>query len=159
MKTWNRERKRTRDRLLQYDTSIVPTPYSTSMPMIYPWQNASLAILSHQIFKLVQLNGYTGTEELLFRRFSSGAVQYYSSLEEFPVPGIVGDLYLDTTTQIVYYYTTTTGEVDAENIAAIGGVIVDYSVTNNETAVYLPIRALPIEPLLLNCGTAAEYID
>lgn len=159
MLTWNRERKRTRDRLLQYDTSIVPTPYSISMPMIYPWQNASLAILSHQFFKLAQLNGYTGTEELLFRRFNGSAIHPYETLENFPVPGIQGDLYLETSTQIVYYYTTTTGEVNTENITAIGGVIVDYSMINNETAIYLPIRALPIEPLLLNCGTAAEYID
>lgn len=159
MKTWNRERKRTRDRLLQYDTTIVPTPYSTSIPMIYPWQNASLAILSHQIFKLAQTSGYTGTEDLLFRRFNGGAIHPYKTLEEFPIPGIQGDLYLETSTQIVYYYTTTTGEIDAENIAAVGGVIVDYSVANNETAIYLPIRALTIEPLLLNCGDAAEYID
>ena len=68
------------------------------MPTIYPWENASLAILSHQIFKLAQASGYTGPEDLLFRRFDAGAIHNYSSLAEFPVPGVEGDLYLDTNT-------------------------------------------------------------
>lgn len=161
MKTWNRQRFKTRDRLLNYDSTVVPMipTAGASMPTIYPWENASLAILSHQIFKLAQASGYTGTEDLLFKRFNTGAVHYYSSLEEFPIPGTVGDLYLDTTTQIVYYYVTTTNEVDATKIAIIGGAIVGYSIIGNETYLYLPIRALPIEPLLLDCGNAAEYID
>ena len=116
-------------------------------------------ILSHQIFKLAQASGYTGPEDLLFRRFDAGAIHHYSSLAEFPVPGVEGDLYFDTSTQIVYYYVTTLGEVDAARIAIIGGAIVGYSVISNETYLYLPIRALPMEDIILNSGDAAEYID
>ena len=161
MKTWNRERFRTRDRLLEYDTSIMPlTPTAgASMPMIYPWENASLAILSHQIFKLAQASGYTGPEDLLFKRFDAGAIHHYSSLADFPVPGVEGDLYFDTTSQIVYYYVSTTNEIDAAKIALVGGAIVGYSVVSNETYLYLPIRALPLEDIIFNSGDAAEYID
>ena len=62
MKTWNRERKKTRDRLLDYDASIMPImPSTASLPYIYPWENITLSILSNQIFKVAQLNGYTGS--------------------------------------------------------------------------------------------------
>lgn len=161
MKTWNRQRFKTRDRLLNYDSTVVPIIPTAGalMPTIYPWENASLAILSHQIFKLAQASGYTGSEDLLFKRFDAGAIHHYSSLAEFPVPGIEGDLYFDTTTQIVYYYVTTLGEVDAARIAIIGGAIVGYSIISNETYLYLPIRALPMEDIILNSGDAAEYID
>ena len=163
MKTWNRERFKTRDRLLEYDASIMPltpTAGASSIPMIYPWENASLAILSHQIFKLAQASGYTGPEDLLFKRFDAGVIHSYSTLDEFPVPGIVNDLYLDTTTQILYYYVATTNPIDVDKIAIIGGAIVGYSIIGDktETRLYLPVRALPMEDIIYNCGDAAEYI-
>lgn len=163
MKTWNRERFKTRDRLLEYDTSIMPlTPTAgASMPMIYPWENASLAILSHQIFKLAQTNGYTGPEELLFEKFNGGSVYKYDTLNNFPAIGAVGNLYIDISTGIIYYYISTTQQVNAEKIAIVGGAIVGYSVVGDitETHLYLPIRALPIENLIYDCSDAAEYID
>lgn len=163
MKTWNRERFKTRDRLLEYDTSIMPlTPIAgASMPMIYPWENASLAILSHQIFKLAQASGYTGSEELLFEKFNGSHIHTYDKLIMFPSIGIIGDLYLDLETGILYYYISTSQSVDTEKIAIVGGAIVGYSIVGDvtETHLYLPVRALPIENLIYDCGDAAEYID
>lgn len=156
-----RERRRTRDRLLEYDPSIViPTPHTAGLRMIYPWENASLAILSHQIFKLAQANGYTGPEELLFKKFNGGNIYKYDTLNDFPVTGTTGDLYIDISTGIVYYYISTSQSVDAEKIAIIGGAIVGYSIVGDttETHLYLPIRALPVENLIYDCGDAAEYI-
>ena len=163
MKTWNRERFRTRDRLLEYDTSIMPLipTAGASMSMIYPWENASLAILSHQIFKLAQASGYTGPEELLFEKFNGSHIHKYDKLIMFPSIGIIGDLYLDLETGILYYYISTSQSVDTEKIAIVGGAIVGYSIVGDvtETHLYLPIRALPIENLIYDCGDAAEYID
>lgn len=163
MKTWNRERFRTRDRLLEYDTSIMPlTPTAgASMPMIYPWENASLAILSHQIFKLAQASGYTGPEELLFEKFNGGSIYKYDTFNDFPAIGTAGNLYMDISTGIVYYYISTSQLVDAEKIAIVGGAIVGYSIVGDvtETHLYLPIRALPLENIIFNSGDAAEYID
>ena len=81
MKTWNRERKRTRDRLLDYEFTIVPPhphsggiPFifpietdssipildaaSTVLPIIYPWENVQLDFLEDEIFgyQLVKYN-------------------------------------------------------------------------------------------------------
>lgn len=160
MKTWNRERKKTRDRLLDYDASIMPImPSTASLPYIYPWENITLSILSNQIFKVAQLNGYTGDQQDLFRHFNGGALNRYESINDFPVPGVFGDLYFDTSTQILYYYVVAPGQLDTNLIARISGAIVGYSIVANETYLYLPIRALPIEDIIIHGGTAAEYID
>lgn len=158
---WNYERYRTRDRLLEYDFTIYPAaPHTAGLTMIYPWENTILNELSHNFFQLAKKNGYTGPEELLFSRFNGGSVHSYSTLDEFPAPGIVNDLYLDTTTQILYYYVATTNPIDVDKIAIIGGAIVGYSIIGDETEtrLYLPIRALPMEDVIYNCGDAAEYI-
>jgi len=41
-----KERWRTRDRLLEYDESIMPLrPHSAGLSMIYPWENVTLLTL------------------------------------------------------------------------------------------------------------------
>ena len=160
MKTWNRERKRTRDRLLNYDSSIMPFhPSTASIPVVYPWEQTQLSMLSHQIYKIALSNGYTGNEQLLFRHFNGSAFYYYNSITDFPMRGILGDLYFDLSTQVLYYYAVAPGELDPEKIALVGGAIVGYSIVTNETYLYLPVRALPMEDIILNSGTAAEFID
>ena len=92
MKTWNRERKRTRDLLLEYDINIMPPhprsggimvvypwgssaydnivdnyvprqPHTTTLSMIYPWENTSLNILNYQLYLIAVQNGFEGTQE------------------------------------------------------------------------------------------------
>ena len=141
MLDWNKERKRTRDRLLDYDFSIVPAyPHSAGLPMVYPWENITLSQLSHQFFTLAQKNGYEGSEEELWKRFYHHSV-VYGTLDSFPIPGEENTLYLDIETEILYYYKNISGEIDAAKIAVVGGAIVGYSEILDVTYVYIPIRA------------------
>lgn len=59
MKTWNRERKRTRDRLLRYDFNMAPAaPQTAELPYVYPWENLRLNQLGRQIYELACQNGF-----------------------------------------------------------------------------------------------------
>lgn len=40
---WNYERKRTRDRLIEYTINIIaPMPHSINLPYIYPWDTKQI---------------------------------------------------------------------------------------------------------------------
>lgn len=166
MKTWNRERKRTRDRLLEYDFCIVPPhPHSAGLPMVYPWENTNLSMLSYQLFYLAQKAGFTGTEEEFFARFGNNDGHVIKgTLSTFPQIGDTRNLYLDEETGIVYYFKQTSYPVIVEVAARVGVAIVGKSlvgVDNTEvwmTNLYIPIRALLIEDTILDCGDAAEFI-
>lgn len=163
MITWNRQRKRTRDRLLQYDFTRIPAlPHSAGLPFIYPWENYAVSALSSQLFQLAQLHGYTGSEEGFWQRFITGSV-IMGTLSTFPEIGDEGCLYLDTETDILYYFKETTAPINQQLLAVVGGAIIDTSIIEGEIPqiirMYIPIKALPIENLILDCGTAAEFID
>lgn len=92
-----RERRRTRDLLLEYDKSIMPphprvaglsniyswgstplddlngveppTPEQQNIYSIYPWENTSLSIFSNQLYKVAIINGFVGTEREFIDRF------------------------------------------------------------------------------------------
>ena len=153
---WNRERYRTRDRLLDYTLNLYPIIQPIAeMPYIYPWENIQLGILSKQILELAKQNGYTGDEQLLWERFSEGTI-VTGTLNTFPIPGDEKKLYLDTETTILYYFKFTTNELDFNLIARIGGAIVGTSIIGDTVDIikylYLPIHALPIENTILNNG-------
>lgn len=159
---WNRERHRTRDRLLEYDFNIYPEVFhSGGLAMIYPWENIAIAQLSKQFIEVAKMNGYTGSEEDLWKRFSSGTV-LFGTLETFPVPGNENDIYFDTQTEILYYFKSIPTTVYSDIAEKIGAAIVGISkIEDQETAlsyVYIPVRAMPLENLIYDCGDAAEYI-
>lgn len=123
---WNYERYRTRDLLLEYDTNIMPphpraggisvvypwgssvwdnvvdmsipnTPHTTTLAMVYPWENTSLNILSHQLFLLAVMNGFNGTEEdfkELFTSYVGSRSITFATYANFPEEGITSKLYL-----------------------------------------------------------------
>lgn len=153
---WNRERYRTRDRLLEYDFHIYPAePHSAGLAMVYPWENIFLDQIAYQLLQIARNHGYTGDEELFWRRFADGEL-HTATLETFPVPGEEYHLYLDTDTNILYYFRIAT-TVDAERLEENGGEIVGEAEDGN-IYVYLPIRALLIENTIIDCGSAADYI-
>lgn len=155
---WNHERHRTRDRLLEYDINIMPPrPHSAGLSMVYPWENVSLNMLETQILALARKNGFDGTDSEFWNHFVDGKV-HISILAEFPMPGIVGDLYLDTETDILYYFKEYAGELNEEQIARVDAARVDYSQVYDITYLYIPIRSLLIEDTILNCGTSEEVI-
>lgn len=48
---WNKERFRTRDRLLEYDSMIMPLmPHSAGLSVVYPWEDILFSGLAHQLF-------------------------------------------------------------------------------------------------------------
>lgn len=95
-----RERKRTRDLLLEYDISIMPprpradglsiafpwgnanlidntdgtmppTPTAAEMASLYPWANTAITILMHQFYIVAVQHGYTGSEQDYFNSFGT----------------------------------------------------------------------------------------
>ena len=155
-------RKLTRDLLLEYDFNIMPPrpraaglgaiynwgnfipfferigelpfpPIQTNIGMIYPWENTALSIFSHQLYKVMIMHGFVGSEE----DFYNGFINYVSDREiifddynNFPENGSTQLLYFDLQEKILYYW-------------------------ENE---YKPVNALLIENTILNSGTAADEI-
>ena len=153
MKTWNRERKRTRDRLLEYDFNIVPPhPHTAGLSMLYPWENLQISMIGIAILQLARKNGFSGDDAAFWERFSEGAV-IKGAAATFPATGHSNNLYLDEDTGTLYYFKENSTPINVEVAEEIGAII-----TSNNN-LYIPIRALLIENTILNCGDAAEYID
>lgn len=152
-----RERKRTRDRLLDY--ALPPRPHTAGLAMVYPWENSSLTILSHQLFQIARNNGFTGEESEFLTKFSSSAGGVnIGTIDTFPVPGVEDQLYLDISTEILYYFKIAPDGISAEIADKVGAEVVGRA-DDNSIYVYIPVRALPIEPLLLDCGSSTELVD
>lgn len=156
-----RERRRTRDRLLEYDIPL--NPHAAGLSMVYPWENLSLSVLSEQILSIAKKYNFKGTNKDFWERFSGGTI-ITGTLDSFPIEGNEANLYLDTETNILYYFKITTYNVSDEIVAKIGAAIVQRSIVAGseetfETRLYIPVRALPLENLIYDCGDAAEYID
>lgn len=109
MKTWNRERKRTRDLLLEYDLNIMP-PHPRSggiMPMIYPWENYNLSALNYQLYLIAKNGGFEGTLDefnTLFASFVGARSIIFVHTNEFPEEGATDKLYFDLDEKILYYW-------------------------------------------------------
>ena len=160
MKTWNRQRIKTRDRLFDYDLPIYPIIDKLQAP--YPWASANLSVLTKQLYEIALQNGFLGNQQSFISRFTNGSL-VQGTLNSFPIPGIPNTLYLDKETDILYYFRETTSELNLQLLARVGAAIVGHSIvgSTNETITYLyiPVRAMPLEDLILNCGSAAEYIS
>lgn len=163
VKNWNHERWRTRDRLLEYDISIMPPRlHLAGLRMVYPWENDNLSMLGREIYQIALNNGYAGEESDFWSHFSSGAI-INGTLNTFPVPGNESDLYLDIETNILYYFKITTELVYTDLAARVGIAVAGVSILEDTKTVthylYIPVRAMPMENLIFNSGNAAEYID
>lgn len=154
MDTWNRERKRTRDRLSDYEIS--------KFDLVYPWYNHSLNVLSKQLYELASKHGFTGTQDNLINNLFQNSIMI-ESFENFPIPGNINLLYLDNETSILYYFKETTNDINIEVAETVGAKIVgqntDEVTGNTITYMYIPVRAMLIENSIINGGDAAEYID
>jgi len=143
-----RERHRTRDRLLEYDPSIIiPTPHTAGLRMIYPWENFPLSILSEQILMLAKKHGYSGSSSEFWERFSNGSL-VIGTINTFPQHGNEFSLYLDKETDILYCYKIIKNkDIDESLIAKIGAAIVGTSIISPEDSyiyLYVPIKAINI---------------
>lgn len=155
------ERWRTRDRLLEYDSNIMPPrPHSAGLSMIYPWENINLTNLAKAIYQIAINHGFTGTENNFWEKFTIGTGTIVTGIvATFPVPGEEDTLYLDLQTDILYYFKETTSFITPTEAIQYGIEIVGISQDNSTQYLYIPIRAMLMEDTILNCGDAAEYID
>ena len=107
---WNRERWRTRDRLLEYDTNLVPPhPLAAGgIPiLIYPWENTSLNILFNQLYALAIQNGFLGTIDEFKQLFSNYVERkqiLFADYKDFPVVGDPDKFYFDQVEKILYHW-------------------------------------------------------
>lgn len=151
---WNIERWRTRDRL--FDNYYPPSPCSTGFNIIHPLENISLFILESSILKLAKQHGFNGSIDDFWNRFNSSEI-HYGTLNTFPVPGKDNDLYLDTETNILYYFKATKETIYTDLAARVDIAIVGISIIEDTeekiTYLYIPIKALPIEDLIYDTGT------
>lgn len=151
----NRERHRTRDLLLEYDLNIMPPhpraggiimlypwgsfdsvdmtvpsrPHTTTLSMVYPWENTSLNILMQQLYALALQNGFIGTLDdfkALFTSYVGPRSIMFAKYTDFPEEGIASKLYFDLEEKILYYW-------------------------DND---YIPVNAMIIANTILNGGEA-----
>ena len=154
-----KERWRTRDRLLEYDDAIMPPrPHRAGLRMVYPWEDLlSITVLEKKFYQLAVEHGYTGDMETFWERFIYGNV-HTGTLAEFPEIGDEHDLYLDVETDILYYFKATSETVYSDIAARVGVAIVGTSkIKDQETIVtymYIPVRAMPIQNLIYDCGNS-----
>lgn len=155
MKTWNRERKKTRDRLLDYE--LPPIPYSSCPLPVYPWTNLASQMQSY-LLEDAGKYGFDGSIDDLWNLLLKNNI-YVGTLNTFPLIGEKDILYLDTETDILYYFKSTNLPIDPDLIAKVGAAIVGTHVVGEDDMfidLYIPVRALPLENLIFNCGNAEE---
>ena len=147
-----RERKRTRDLLLEYD--VVPFHHRAGgLSIVYPWENTDISVFEQQFFKMARENGYNGTKEEFWKVFSSTGI-IPGELKAFPVPGDVTYLYFDVTTGIVYCFRNITTQEELDKLVEMGATVVGKSEDEQTNYLYIPIQTLLIENTTLYGGDA-----
>jgi len=103
-----KERWRTRDLLLEYDSRIMPPrPRAAGLGIIYPWENAPISSLVKQLFIIAAGSGYHGTETDFkehFGAYLSNKQIIFDSFINFPAVGSEEYLYFDLDEKILYYW-------------------------------------------------------
>lgn len=88
----------------RWRTSVLtlnPNDYqaANNIQTVYPWENIQRSQLSQQILKIAQDFGFEGTEEELWKRFSSGLLIITN---EFPIEGNEQTLYFNKESETLY---------------------------------------------------------
>ena len=126
-------RARTRDLLLEYDTSIMPPRADlTELNVIYPWRTMELNKLKDDLYSFASSSGYIGTQEEFNSDFGSYlnkeqqkiVFEYFIS---FPEEGETDKLYFDLEEKILYYWTGT-------NYAPVNTMLITNTILNGGEA-------------------------
>ena len=143
------ERKRTRDRLLEYDLPLHPR--AGGLAMVYPWEDNEKRVLKKQIYDIAVESGFNGSEHEFWNSFSGGQIITGINPFDFPVPGSEKNLYVSESSGAVYCFRVMTIEAIEDNLPA-GAIIV--ATVNNIAYLYIPIRAALLENAILFGGEA-----
>lgn len=146
-----RERKRTRDRLLEYDFDLPLHPRAGGLAMIYPWEDNEKRMLRKQIYDIAIESGFAGSEEEFWNNFSNGHIIFGKNPFCFPVPGNKKDLYYSESSGTVYCFRELTTQAIEENLPT-GAIVV--GVIDNIAYTYIPIRAMLLENAIIFGGEA-----
>lgn len=103
-----KERWRTRDLLLEYDSHIMPPrPRAAGLSIIYPWENSNTSILLKQLYEIAIGSGFIGTEidfKAHFGAYLQNKQIIFDTFENFPEIGSDEYLYFDLLEKILYYW-------------------------------------------------------
>ena len=103
-----KERRRTRDLLLEYDKAIMPPrPRAAGLGMVYPWETMPISIISKQLYALAVSSGFNGTEIDFKNKFGSYLQDkqiIYANYGDFPAEGELNKFYFDLEEKILYYW-------------------------------------------------------
>ena len=125
-------RHRTRDLLLEYDSTIVPLhPRAGGLTAVYPWETQNVTIMGDWLYAFAVKSGYNGSKEDFYKGFgayleSNQHEIIFDVYKNFPPIGTQNMLYFDTDEKILYYW-------DGE---------------------YIPVNAMLITETILNGGEA-----
>lgn len=105
---WNSARWETRDRLLDYEASLMPPALADlDMGSVYPWHTQSLRLLDHMLYQIAKLNGFEGDEEEFNALFFGFAAKQQIIFSPFPEEGEEGILYFNLEDKTLYYWDET----------------------------------------------------
>lgn len=107
----NNSRRQTRDLLLNVDGYNE----NQELPMVYPWENLQLSVLSQQLSKLGFSGGELSGED--GQQSDDNYSIVFGTLQTFPTPGNEDTLYFDTESGILYYFKQATATY--EQISAL----------------------------------------
>ncbi len=103
-----KERRRTRDLLLEYDRAIMPPrPRAAGLGIVYPWEMMSFSIISKQLYAFAVNSGFKGSEKDFKEKFGSYLQNkqiIYANYIDFPVKGELDKFYFDLEEKILYYW-------------------------------------------------------
>lgn len=143
------ERKRTRDRLLEYDLPLHPR--TGGLAMVYPWEDNEKLALKKQIYDIATESGFEGSEQEFWNSFSGGQIVFGRNPFDFPVPGTEKNLYVSESSGTVYCFRIMTIEAIEDNLPP-GAIIV--AIIKDIAYLYIPIRAALLENAIIFGGEA-----
>lgn len=116
----SKERRRTRDLLLDANNPANPTNYVSSIRAVYPWENMQLSFFAGQMYSFAQSAGYEGSADDFNKQFAAMLAEktiHYMAFADFPDVGELDHLYFDTDEKVLYYWDSQYLPVNATLIA------------------------------------------
>ena len=149
-----KERWKTRD-LLDNQTQIATGGFISSIESVYPWEELQQTQLEEMLYNIAKNNGYTGSIEDFGKHYASifaGGSVVKGSIEDFPFEGDAQNLYLDSKSDILYYYKVAS-QVNMELVNYVAAKVAGIDDEGNYH-LYIPIKAAIIENLIITGGGA-----